>query len=73
MTCDPVKAVLVLYVDGEEVDKVFGVPRQEFNIRHIRLGTWHEANQAFRGYLDEIKVYDYIRSEDEILIEAYSR
>ena len=73
VTYDPAEAVLTLYMDGEEVDKAFGIPRQEFNIRQIRIGTWHKANQAFRGYLDELKVYDYVRTEDEILIEAFSR
>jgi hypothetical protein len=28
----------------------------------IRIGTWHKANQAYRGYIDDLKLYDYPRS-----------
>ncbi|MBT4162187.1 MAG: LamG domain-containing protein [Gammaproteobacteria bacterium] len=71
VTYDPHEATLTLYLNGEEIDKAYGVPRQEFDIRIIRLGTWFKANQAFRGYVDELKVYDYIRSADEVFLEAH--
>lgn len=63
---DPFEASLTLYVDGEQADKAWGVPKPRFNMHRIRFGTWYKANQAFRGYLDDFKLYNYARSPQEI-------
>jgi hypothetical protein len=64
---------LTLYMDGREFDRAYGVPTPRFTYRNIRLGTWHKANQAFRGYLDELKVYDYALSEAAVSEAAQRR
>lgn len=58
---DPAPEELSLYLDGELVDTAFDAPVSGFSIRHLRLGTWHKANQAFRGEIDEVAVYNYPR------------
>ena len=36
----------------------------------LRIGTWHRANQAFRGAVDELRLYGYARSTAEIRAAA---
>ena len=67
---DPFEASLTLYLDGKLVETTWGVPTPQFNIRNIRFGTWFKANQAFRGMLDEFKLYNYARTAQEIKIAA---
>ena len=64
---------LTVCMDGEEVDRAYGVPPPSFSSRNVRMGTWFEANQAFRGYLDELKIYDYPRSAEAIRESALAR
>lgn len=63
---DPLEASLTVYLNGVPVDKAKGAAPPDLNIRHIRLGTWHKANQAFRGEIDEVLVFDYARAPDVI-------
>jgi hypothetical protein len=63
---DPSESSLTLYHNGQIVEQAWGVPFPRFNIRNIRLGTWFKANQAFRGQLDEFRLYNYVRSAEEI-------
>jgi hypothetical protein len=67
---DPRGETLTVYLDGEAVDAAKGAPAPSMNIRHLRLGTWHEDNQAFRGELDELEVYAYPRSAHEVAMAA---
>lgn len=67
---DPSDASVTLYLDGTRADRAKGSPVPEFKHRNLRLGTWHEANQAFRGELDEVEVYGYPRSAEEIAAAA---
>jgi len=67
---DPDEAVLVIYKNGKEVDRVYGVPPQPFNYRQITIGTWYQNNQAFRGHLDDLKVYNYPRKAVDILLDV---
>ncbi len=67
---DQKEGSLTIYMDGEEVDRAYGVPPPSFNNRRIRMGTWFKANQAFRGLLDELKVYDYPLSAEAIRASA---
>ncbi len=60
-------------MDGDEMDRAYGVPPPSFMRRNIRMGTWFEANQAFRGYLDELKIYDYPRSAEAIRASAQAQ
>ena len=32
----------------------------------LKVGTWHGPNQAFRGWFDDVKVYDYARTRAQI-------
>lgn len=59
---------LRLYVGGELVARrpPAGSGPRLARLRELRLGTWHEANQAFRGALDELKLYRRALSEEEI-------
>jgi hypothetical protein len=66
VTYDQQEQSLTVYMNGEEVDRAYGVPAPSFRRRVIRVGTWFKANQAFRGYLDELKIYDYPLSPDAI-------
>ncbi|MCU7834616.1 MAG: matrixin family metalloprotease [gamma proteobacterium symbiont of Taylorina sp.] len=67
---DPFESSLSLYLDGKLVETIWAVPAPLFSIRHIRFGTWFKANQAFRGMLDEFKLYNYARTAQEIKIAA---
>ena len=59
MVHDPKQASLFLYVDGKLIDRAKGAPPPDMRWRNFRLGTWHKANQAFRGEIDEVKVFDF--------------
>lgn len=63
-------STLTLYLNGKVTDTAHGVPVPSLNVRNLRLGTWFEDNQAFRGSFDEFKCYDYPRSAQEILSAA---
>lgn len=67
---DPSERSMTLYLDGAQVDRALGVAPPAFKHRNLRLGTWHKNNQAFRGELDEVDVYDYPRAADEIAAAA---
>lgn len=58
---DPEEEALLVYLDGALADRAKGAPAPEMAWRRLRLGTWHKANQAFRGEIDEVEVYDYPR------------
>ena len=70
---DPGEASLSLYQDGALVDRARGVPPPDMTWKRLRLGTWHEANQAFRGEIDEVSVYDFPRSASDIARAATGR
>jgi hypothetical protein len=61
-----------LYVDGELVARAvpFGSAPGFADIRTVRLGTWYERNGAFRGMVDEVKLYARTLSDDEIAASA---
>lgn len=67
---DPAERALIVYLDGREADRALGAPEPELNIRQIRLGTWYKANQAYRGLIDEVEIYDYPRSAADIAAAA---
>lgn len=67
---DPAEKSMTLYLDGEQVDQAKGVAPPGFKYRNLRLGTWHKNNQAFRGEIDEVEVYDYPRAAEEIAAAA---
>ncbi len=67
---DPFESSLTLYLDGQLVETTWAAPAPSFAIRNLRFGTWHKANQAFRGTLDEFKLYNYARSAPEIKASA---
>ena len=70
---DPASRTLTLYLDGVQVDQARGVPPPDPPKWQIRLGTWHKANQAFRGLIDEVACYDYPRSAEAIARAAAAR
>jgi hypothetical protein len=70
---DPRESSLLLYLDGVLADRAKGAPAPDMTWRRLRLGTWHEANQAFRGEIDEVDVYDYPRAAAAIAASASRR
>jgi hypothetical protein len=67
---DPASETMTLYLNGARVDQARGVFQPDFYFRQIRLGTWHKANQAYRGLIDEVACYDYPLSAQAIAQEA---
>jgi hypothetical protein len=60
-----------LFVDGIETDRADSAPvPTEKMVNPLRLGTWSETNQAFRGWLDEVKIFAYPRSAGQIAADA---
>jgi hypothetical protein len=70
---DPGEASLSLYLDGMLADRAKGAPSPDMTWRQLRLGTWYKSNQAFRGEIDEVEVYDYPRTGATIAAVAASR
>ncbi len=70
---DPAEATLAIYLDGVRVDQARGVPRPDLRRQRLRIGTWHEANQAFRGLVDDLLVYDYPLSANAVARAAALR
>lgn len=66
---------LRLYVDGRQVARgmPWGSAPGFAMIRGIRIGTAAERNGAYRGMVDEVKVYARPLSEEEIAAEAGTR
>ncbi|MFQ5874220.1 MAG: LamG domain-containing protein [Dehalococcoidia bacterium] len=64
---DPKSAISRLYLNGHRVDEGnVSMPIQRHS-QSLRLGVWSTpANQAYRGYIDELKLYDYPRTADQI-------
>jgi hypothetical protein len=61
-----------LYVDGDLVARAlpWGSAPGFAELRTLRLGTWVERNGAYRGMVDEIKLYARTLSEEEIVESA---
>jgi hypothetical protein len=55
-----------LYVDGERVARAGVYGSSGSRPGGVRIGTWHEANQAFRGEVDELRVYGHALDEAEV-------
>ena len=64
-----------LYVDGRQVARgmPWGAGPGFAMIRAVRIGTMSERNGAYRGMVDEVKVYARALSEEEIAAAAGSR
>jgi hypothetical protein len=63
---DPAERSLTVYLDGRAVDRAKAAPEPDLRFPQLRLGTWHKANQAFRGEIDEVAVYDFPRSAEAV-------
>jgi hypothetical protein len=63
---------LRLYVDGKQVARAmpWGAVPGFAVIRAVRIGTASERNGAYRGMVDELKVYARALGEDEIAASA---
>jgi len=61
-----------LYVDGRLVARAvpWGSAPGFADVRTLRLGTWVERNGAYRGMIDEVKIYARALSEEEIAQSA---
>lgn len=59
-----------MYLDGVLVAETSEPPAMDQDIRTVRLGTWYQANQAFRGRIDELEVYTHPRTAEEIAASA---
>lgn len=71
LTYNPGLSNAILYVNGEQVDVASNapLPRAEF-VNPFRVGTWYKSNQAFRGWVDEVKIYDYPLGPAEVAREV---
>ncbi|HEY8240339.1 MAG TPA: LamG domain-containing protein [Kiritimatiellia bacterium] len=60
-----------LYVDGklQETQDNAPVPTEKM-VNPLRIGTWFKSNQAFRGWIDEVKVYDYPLTPAQVADDA---
>ena len=67
---DQTQGTLSLYQDGKLSDIARGVPPMDLARGRLRLGTWHKANQAFRGAIDDVMVYNYPRLPADIAADA---
>jgi len=68
---DPAGSVLRLYLDGKLTDTARGGPVPGYRIRKMSLGTWYKNNQAYRGAIDDVAVYDFPRSAEDIAAAAF--
>jgi len=61
-----------LYVDGRRVARAapWAAAPGFADIRSVRIGTWFERNGAYRGMVDEVKVYARALTDAEIEAEA---
>jgi hypothetical protein len=65
-----------LYIDGELVARALplgSAPPGFADIRNVRLGTQFERNGAYRGMIDEVKVYARSLSDAEVEASASGR
>ena len=58
---------LSLYLDGELADEgategSLGTPAKN----PVRVGTWHKTNQAYEGFVDDVKLYNVPRTPEQI-------
>jgi hypothetical protein len=67
---DQAQGTLSLYQDGKLMDTARGVPPVGLGRGWLRLGTWHKANQAFRGEIDDVVIYNYPRLPADIAADA---
>jgi hypothetical protein len=67
---DQAQGTLSLYQDGKLTDIARGAPPLDLGKGRLRLGTWHKANQAFRGEIDDVVIYNYPRLPADIAGDA---
>jgi len=63
-----------LHLNGQRVAdrNMFEAP-ELVRMDTLRIGTWHESNLAFRGSIDEVKVFDYALTDGQIRADAEDR
>ncbi|OQA31279.1 MAG: Laminin G domain protein [archaeon ADurb.Bin336] len=61
-----------LYVDGVLNNSRTGVPDPTLNTNAFQIGKWAGGSQYFLGYIDEVKVYNRVLSDEEIALD-YNR
>src|SRR5205085_7377222 len=61
-----------LYLDGRRVARAapWAAAPGFADIRSLRIGTWFERTGAYRGLVDEVKVYARALTDAEIEAEA---
>lgn len=60
------------YVNGEEAARKADVPPLLTEYPNpFKIGTSHRQSQAFRGWIDEVRVYDYARTPEQITESAH--
>lgn len=59
------------YINGAEAARQGNVPSLVASYPNpFKIGTWHKQNQAFRGWIDEVRVYDHPLTPDRIAESA---
>ena len=63
-----------LYLDGTLVDEQGDVHPKFYDkfVNPFKVGTWFKKNEAYRGYIDEVKLYNYAKTSKEISDEFKS-
>ena len=62
---------VVLYLDGNPVNKQSASGTVPPNTNSLRVRTWFEQNQAFAGLVDELRLYDVALAPE--LIREHAR
>ncbi|MBE0638302.1 MAG: choice-of-anchor D domain-containing protein, partial [Bacteroidales bacterium] len=66
-------SLIRLYINGDEVINLPASGNLRQNNQPVKIGSWHSADaNYFNGNLDEIRLWNYARTEEEIQTGMYS-
>ncbi|MCA9389909.1 LamG domain-containing protein, partial [candidate division WWE3 bacterium] len=66
-THDNVTRAINIYVDGElRANSVRAVTSVFTNDNPLRIGSWDGTTEFFKGNIDDVRLYNYVLSEDQI-------
>ncbi len=65
---------ITLYENGAESEsEKADLGNAQINENYMRpatIGSWRSPSQSFRGWIDEVKIYDYVRTPNQIAFSA---
>lgn len=65
VSCDAVKAMVKLYVDGAPDIELHGSQPFHFESSHMFMGTQTSKSSFYKGWVDDLRVYDIIVNPDD--------